>query len=355
MKTADKLLIRALKGETLKKSPPIWLMRQAGRYLPEYRETRAAAGSFLELCYNPVLATEVTLQPIRRFGLDAAILFSDILVVADALGQKVGFEEGRGPVLEALKDGKDLAQLGLGRFHEHLGPVYETVSRIRAALPAETALIGFAGAPWTVAAYMVEGGGSKEFHVARTFARREPAAFGALIGLLTEATAEHLLAQIRAGAEAVQLFDSWAGLLPEPEFERWCAAPVARIAARIKESHPDVPVIAFPRGAGVLYRRLAGVDAVDALSLDTTVPLAWAVEALGPACVLQGNLDPVALLVGGGALRAETERIVRALGSGSPAPRPFVFNLGHGVLPETDPAHVAALVERVRSLHLSTA
>ena len=352
---SDKLLLRALRGRPVPR-PPIWLMRQAGRYLPEFQEVRRRVPDFLQRCYTPELAEELTLQPVRRFGVDAAILFSDILVVPDALGCPVRFVEGEGPRLEpAVRDAAAIGRLDPARLRGHLAPVYETVRRLRRSLPAEVALIGFAGAPWTVAAYMVEGGGSKEFHVARTFARREPAAFGALIGLLTEATAEHLLAQIRAGAEAVQLFDSWAGLLPEPEFERWCAAPVARIATRIKESHPEVPVIAFPRGAGVLYRRLAGVDAVDALSLDTTVPLAWAVEALGPACVLQGNLDPVALLVGGGALRAETERIVRALGSGSPAPRPFVFNLGHGVLPETDPAHVAALVERVRSLHLSTA
>jgi uroporphyrinogen decarboxylase len=248
-----------------------------------------------------------------------------------------------------VRDAAAIGRLDAARLHDRLAPVYGTLRRLTRSLPPEVALIGFAGAPWTVAAYMVEGGGSKEFQAARAFARREPAAFAALIDRLTEATADYLLAQIRAGAEAVQLFDSWAGLLPEPEFERWCVAPVAAIAARIKESHPDVPVIAFPRGAGVLYRRLAGLGAVDGLSLDTAVPLAWAAEVLGPAVCLQGNLDPVALLVGGEALRAEAERIVRALGG-----RPFVFNLGHGVLPETDPDHVAALVDHVRSMRPPT-
>ncbi|HET6520707.1 MAG TPA: uroporphyrinogen decarboxylase, partial [Geminicoccaceae bacterium] len=324
--------------------PPVWLMRQAGRYLPEFREVRRRVPDFLERCYAPEIALELTLQPIRRFRLDAAILFSDILVVPDALGCRVRFVEGEGPRLDPVRSAAAVARLDAGRLRAHLAPVYETVARLRRSLPGDVALIGFAGAPWTVAAYMVEGGGSKEFHAARALARREPEAFGALIDLLTGATVDHLLAQIEAGAEAVQLFDSWAGLLPEPEFERWCVAPVAAIAARIKESHPDVPVVAFPRGAGVLYRRLADLDGVDALSLDTTVPLRWAVEALRPVRCLQGNLDPVALLVGGDGLRAEAGRIVRAFGR-----RPFVFNLGHGVLPETDPGHVALLVEHLRS------
>ncbi len=347
---AGKLLLRALRGQPIPR-PPVWLMRQAGRYLPEFRAVRARVPDFLERCYAPELAEELTLQPVRRFGVDGAIVFSDILVVPDALGCAVRFVEGEGPRLAPARSAAEIARLDPGRLHDHLAPVYETLTRLRRSLPPEVTLIGFAGAPWTVAAYMVEGGGSKEFVAARIFGRREPEAFARLIELLTEATTQHLLAQIRAGAEAVQLFDSWAGLLPEPEFERWCVEPVSRIAVRIRESHPDVPVIAFPRGAGVLYRRLAGLEAVAGLSLDTTVPLDWAVGALGPSCCLQGNLDPVALLVGGGAMHAEAERIVRTLGRRGP----FVFNLGHGVLPETDPDHVLALVDHLRSLRLPTA
>ena len=343
-----KPLLRALGGESTPR-PPVWLMRQAGRYLPEFREIRRRVPDFLARCYDPDIAEELTLQPLRRFQLDAAILFSDILVVPDALGCPVRFIEGEGPRLpEPVRSAADVARLDAGRLRAHLRPVYETVARLRRSLPGDAALIGFAGAPWTVAAYMVEGGGSKEFHGARAFARREPAAFAALIDLLADATADHLLAQIEAGAEAVQLFDSWSGLLPEPEFERWCVAPVAAIAARIKASHPDLPVIAFPRGAGVLYRRLAALEAVDAVGLDTTVPLDWAVQALRPpARCLAGNLAAGALRGGGAGRRVAAARPARTPGRGG---RPFVFNLGHGVLPETDPAHVAALVDHLRAL-----
>jgi len=326
--------------------PPIWLMRQAGRYLPEYRALRQQAGSFLELCYTPDLATEITLQPVRRFGLDAAILFSDILVVADALGCPVAFVEGRGPQLQPVRHRAALARLDLTRLKAHLAPVYETVRRVRAALPASTALIGFAGAPWTVAAYMVEGEGSKEFYAARAFARSDPDGFGGLIELLCDATTAHLLAQIEAGAQIVQLFDSWAGVLPEPEFVRWCQVPAARIVAALKQAHPEVPVIAFPRGAGVLYRSYAAAVPVDGISLDTTVPLAWARRELAGVC-LQGNLDPVALLAGDAVWRAEAGRIIQAL-----AGRRFVFNLGHGVLPDTDPAAVGGLVDFVKAQRL---
>jgi uroporphyrinogen decarboxylase len=338
-------VIGALRREPQPRAP-VWLMRQAGRYLPEYRALRAEAGSFLELCYTPALAREITLQPVRRFGLDAAILFSDILVVPDALGCAVAFVEGAGPRLAPVRSAAEVARLRLEDVVPRLAPVYETVALLRRELPAATALIGFAGAPWTVAAYMVEGEGSKEFYAARTLARREPVTFARLIELLTEATIAHLEAQIIAGADVVQLFDSWAGVLPEPELERWSIAPLAEIARRLKRSHPDVPVIGFPRGAGAYARRLAEAAPLDGLSLDTTVPIGELRRALPTLC-LQGNLDPIALLAGGPELLREAERIVAGLGSG-----PFIFNLGHGVLPETDPAQVAALVEHLRSLPL---
>jgi uroporphyrinogen decarboxylase len=319
-------------------------MRQAGRYLPEYRSLRQEAESFLNLCYTPELAVEITLQPVRRFGMDAAILFSDILVVPDALGCDVRFEEGAGPKLAPIRTQDDLRRLALDGLEDRLAPVYATLRLLRARIPEKTALIGFAGAPWTVAAYMVEGETSKEYARARTLARREPALFGTLIELLVEATTAHLLAQIEAGAQVVQLFDSWAGVLPEPEFVRWCQKPAARIVAALKAARPDVPVIAFPRGAGALYPSYQDTVAADGLGLDTTVPLAWARRALPGVC-LQGNLDPIALLVGGRTMRAEAERIVAALAGSR-----FVFNLGHGVLPETDPAAVAELVHLIKSL-----
>jgi len=324
-------------------------MRQAGRYLPEYRALRSRAGSFLQLCYSPEMAAEITLQPVRRFGVDGAIVFSDILVVCDALGCPVAFVEGKGPQLEPVRDRQALASLSRSAQREHLAPVYETLRLVAKALPDEVALIGFGGAPWTLAAYMVEGEGSRELLQARRLARCEPELFGALIELLTAAVGDHLLAQIEAGAEVVQIFDSWAGVLPEPEFRRWCVRPVAALVARIKEVRPDVPVIVFPRGAGALYRAVASDVPADGLSLDTTVPLDWAVEQLSGRC-LQGNLDPVALLAGGEGLRRETSRILDVMGRAGA----FVFNLGHGVLPETDPQAVAALVDQVKSADLAS-
>jgi uroporphyrinogen decarboxylase len=340
-----KAFLAALAGEK-RARPPVWLMRQAGRYLPEYRAVRSGVGSFLELCYTPELAVEVTLQPIRRYGFDAAILFSDILVVPDALGAEVRFVEGEGPQLTPLRGEADLARLGLSGLHEHLEPVYETVRRLAAALPPEVALIGFAGAPWTLAAYMVEGGGSKEFLAARRLARREPLLFGRLIDLLTEAVTLYLSRQVEAGAEALQLFDSWAGVLPEPELRHWCIEPTRRIVEALRARHPDVPVIAFPRGIGASYAAFAREVPVQGLSLDTTVPVAWAARELQgekPLC-LQGNLDPVALLGDRGDLVREASRIVGAYGN-----RPFVFNLGHGVSQETPPEAVACLVDYLKS------
>jgi uroporphyrinogen decarboxylase len=323
--------------------PPIWLMRQAGRYLPEYRAVRQRTRSFLELCYTPELAVEVTLQPIRRFGMDAAILFSDILVVADALGCGVEFVEGEGPKLAPVRDRPAIERLSAASLQERLSPVYEAVRHLSSALPQDVALIGFAGAPWTVAAYMVEGQGSREFASARSFAWRDPVGFERLIGLLTTATTDHLLEQIRAGAEVVQLFDSWAGVLSEPEFIRWSQVPLANITRAIRQAHPEVPVILFPRGAGARYGGFVRAVAPDGIGLDTGVPLGWARKELAPVC-LQGNLDPVALAAGGEVLRNETLRILSTLSGVS-----FVFNLGHGVLPETDPSAVAALVNQVKS------
>jgi uroporphyrinogen decarboxylase len=339
------LLVAALQRRFVVR-PPIWLMRQAGRYLPEYRSLRQQSGDFMELCYSSELAAEATLQPVRRFGLDAAILFSDILVVPDALGCEVTFEQGAGPRLDPVRDSAAIDKLRRDGLAERLAPVYEALRLVRRSLPPAIAVIGFAGAPWTLAAYMIEGGASADFAMARAFALGQPDSFARLIAVLGEAVFAHLDAQIEAGADVVQLFDSWAGILPEPEFERWCQAPLAQIVTRLKARHPEVPIIAFPRGAGVRYRSFVRAVPVDGVSLDTAVPLAWAREALPDVC-LQGNLDPAALVAGGAIACREARRIVEALGD-----RPFVFNLGHGVLPQTDPAAVAALVDYVKSVRL---
>jgi uroporphyrinogen decarboxylase len=340
--TGGKLLLDALHGYA-RTQPPVWLMRQAGRYLPEYRALRAEASSFLEFCYRPDLAVEATLQPIRRFGMDGAILFSDILVVPDALGQRVAFVEGQGPVLEAIGDARAVARLETATVVERLAPVYEAVRRLVRALPSEVTLIGFAGAPWTVATYMVEGGGSRDFARVKRWAFAAPDDFQRLIDILVEVTAAHLCAQLEAGAHAVQLFDSWAGVLPEPAFRRWCIAPVRAVVERVKARQAGAPVIAFPRGAGVLYAGYAAATGADAVSIDSAVPLDWARRSVQTEAVVQGNLDPVMLLAGGQAMADEVVRIREALGGG-----PFVFNLGHGVLPDTPPDHVAALVRLIR-------
>jgi uroporphyrinogen decarboxylase len=328
-------LLRALAGERLER-PAWWLMRQAGRYLPEYRALRAKAGSFVEFCKSPALAAEATLQPVRRFGMDAAILFSDILLVAAALGQPLDYGDD-GPQLAPLDPKDGLATLYRGSISA-LDPVYETVRLVRAALPPEVALIGFAGAPWTVATYMVEGRSSRDFIAIKTWAYSDPAGFGALIDLLVETTVAYLAGQIAAGADVVQLFDSWAGVLPEDEFARVVIAPTRAIVDRVKERFPSVPIIGFPRGAGLLYERYAAESGVDALSIDTMVPVGFARDRLASCLPLQGNLDPLALLVGGAALAEGVARIRAAFGDGA-----FVFNLGHGVLPQTPPEHVAAL------------
>jgi uroporphyrinogen decarboxylase len=334
-------LLRALRRIACDR-PPIWLMRQAGRYLPEYRRIRAEASDFLEMCLTPDLAVEVTLQPIRRFALDAAILFSDILVVPHALGQPVRFEEGHGPILEPLRDPASLTRLRFDGLQERLAPVYETVRRLRAALPADVTLIGFSGAPWTLASYMVEGGGSKDYAVVKRWAYADPAGFGRLIDLLVDAVVLHLVAQAKAGAQALQLFDSWIGALPEDEMRCWGLDPARRIVESVKAAVPGVPLIVFPRGAGHGYAAYAERSGADALGLDTTVPLDWAVGTLQPRCTVQGNLDPVLLAVGGEPMRAAALRILDRLGGG-----PLVFNLGHGVLPHTPPDNVASLCEIV--------
>jgi uroporphyrinogen decarboxylase len=321
-------------------------MRQAGRYLPEYRAVRAKAGDFLDLCFTPDMAVEVTLQPVRRYGFDAAILFSDILVVPHALGQAVRFVEGEGPKLAPVRQVKDLRNLSADRLRgveSPLAPIYETVAAVRDALPAETALIGFAGSPWTVACYMVEGGISRDFHIVKRWAMGDPEGFAPLIDLIVEATVEYLLRQVEAGADVLQLFDSHAGVLPDGAYERWVVDPNRRIVAALRAKHPRVPLIGFPRGSGARYEAFVAATGVSAVSVDSAVPVAWAAQMLQPHAVVQGNLDPVYLLGGGVAMRKAARSIVEGLGHG-----PMIFNLGHGVIKETPPEHVAELVACVR-------
>ncbi len=333
-------IMRVLSGETLT-PPPLWLMRQAGRYLPEYRETRAKAGSFLDLCYTPDHAVEVTLQPIRRYGFDAAILFSDILVIPDALRRNVRFSEGLGPEMDPIDEAGILALKPEGVI-AYLEPVMETVRRLRRDLPAETTLLGFCGAPWTVATYMIAGHGTPDQAPARLFAYRYPKAFEHLLMLLAEISADYLVAQIDAGADAVQIFDSWAGVLGEKEFEAFAIKPVAKMIASIKARRPHAKIIAFAKGAGYLLKAYRQKTGADAIGLDWSVPLAFARELQkdGP---VQGNLDPMRVVAGGKALDDGIDAILQQLGSG-----PLIFNLGHGITPQADPANVARLVERVR-------
>jgi uroporphyrinogen decarboxylase len=341
-----KRFLRSLDGEAVW-PPPVWLMRQAGRYLPEYRKVRATARDFVALCVNPELATEVTLQPIRRYGFDAAILFSDILMLPWALGHGLEFKEGEGPVLPPLRDEAAVAALDPSRVIDRVEPIMETVRRIRAGLLAEgfadTALIGFAGAPFTVACYMIEGGGSKDFANVRTMAYGQPALFQRLIDTLTDATIEYLSAQVVAGAEALMLFDSWAGVLSALQFRAHVIAPAARIVAALRARHPGVKLIGFPRLAGVMVGEY-GATGVDGVGIDTGADIAVAAEMLPAHIAVQGNLDPLAVVAGGAALKTEAESILDAMRG-----RPFIFNLGHGIVPQTPPEHVAALLEIVRA------
>jgi uroporphyrinogen decarboxylase len=337
-----KPLMSVLSGEK-KAIPPLWLMRQAGRYLPEYRAIRSNAGSFLDLCFNPALAAEITLQPIRRFGFDAAILFSDILVVPHALGQHVSFEEGNGPRLDRIDNPSALRRLPREIDHAKLMPVYETIGLVKQQLPRAIALLGFCGAPWTVATYMIAGGGSADQLPARRFAYQHPDVFLELIELLVEASASYLIRQFEAGVDAVQIFDTWAGILSPDEFRKWCIEPCARIVAKVREAFPAAKVIGFPRGAGTKLKQYAAAVAVDAIGLDWMIDLDFAREQIQQLRPVQGNLDPLALLVGGAALDRSVDAILDAFAAG-----PFIFNLGHGVLPETPIAHVERLVARVR-------
>lgn len=326
---------------------PFWLMRQAGRYLPEYCALRKNSKSFLDLVYDPQSASEVTLQPIRRFGMDGAILFSDILVIPDALGQKVVFETGEGPKLQALNDEMDLRDLNLDRVEKHLFPVFETIKLVREKLAHEgfdqTALIGFCGSPWTVACYMVEGTGSKNFSKTKKWAIDRPESFQKLINIITAASCIYLSAQIKAGVEALQLFESHAGMLEGDQFEKWIIEPTFKICEYLKDFHADIPVIGFPRACGKLALDYALETRVDCIGLGYDVDLEWAVRELSPHLPLQGNLDPQLLLAGGSALAESLEKIYTALKG-----KPFIFNLGHGVIKETPPEHVEQLRDIVR-------
>lgn len=333
-------VLQGIKSDT----PPVWLMRQAGRYLPEYLATRAKAGSFLDLCYNPELATEVTLQPIRRYGFDASILFSDILVVPHALGQELSFAENHGPQLGVLPN--DI-HFDASDFHQKLEPVYQTIEGIRAGLMTEgfsdTALIGFSGAPWTLACYMIDRKGSKDFAATRIMALKEEEKFAKLIDLLVAAISSYLIKQIERGAEIVQIFDSWAGVLPPAQFTKWVIEPTVRIVKNIREVYPNTPIIGFPKGAGVLYPDYAIATGITAIGFDTQMPVSWVREHLQPHIVVQGNLDPFTLAAGGQNLFKSADTILSTL-----ADKPFIFNLGHGIDKSTSPDHVKQLVDHIR-------
>lgn len=334
--------LSALQGQSVS-PPPIWLMRQAGRYLPEYQDVRRQKAGFLDLCFDSDSAAEVTLQPIRRFGFDAAILFSDILVVPHALGQPVSFVEGEGPKLEPIRSEEGVRELILGKVESAVTPVWRTVEKVRSSLPPEVALIGFAGAPWTVATYMVEGGGTKDFATVKGFALSQPEAFQDLIDRVVEASILYLAGQISAGAQVIKLFDSWAGAVPADQFGAWVIEPTRRIVSAIKQRFPGIPVIGFPRGSGVLYHRYVEALDIDAVAVDPAVPLDQMRE-LQQKLPVQGNLDPAYLLAGGEIQQRAVNSLLSALADG-----PFLFNLGHGINRLTPPEHVAALVEQVRS------
>lgn len=338
--------MRVLDGERFD-VPPVWLMRQAGRYLPEYRETRKKAGGFLDLCYSPEFAVEVTLQPIRRFGFDASILFSDILVIPDAMGREVRFVEGRGPVLEPIKlhEAEQLvadADMVEGAM-DHLQPVIATVRELRRQLPNQTTLLGFCGAPWTVATYMIAGGSSSDQAASRIFGHANPVVMENMLDVLAELSAHYLIAQLKAGADAVQIFDSWSGVLAGDEFDRWCVKPVKKIVDRVRGKIPNAKIIGFPKGASFELDRYRERTGVDMIGLDWTVPVSVArkLQSSGP---IQGNLDPTRLVAGGKALEEGVERLMRELVSG-----PYVFNLGHGITPDTPIAHVEHMLEMIRN------
>lgn len=340
--TSKKTILRVLDGEKIS-PPPIWLMRQAGRYLPEYKQTRAEAGSFLDLCYNPELASEVTLQPIRRFGFDGSILFSDILVIPDALGQPLWFVEGEGPRLEPITE-KTFADLDLNRLHTHLKPVYETVVRVKEELPEETTFLGFCGAPWTVATYMVAGKGTTDQGPARRLAGSNPALFGQLIDLLVEASSQYLIKQFNSGVDAVQVFDTWAGVLSPDDFDKWCVQPVKKIIQAVRQEVPDARFIGFPKGAGTKLMHFCTQTNVNAVGLDWTIDIPSTLAQLPKGIASQGNLDPVKLVTGGEGLDQAIDKVLEGFKD-----HPHIFNLGHGITPDVPLSHVERLINRVRS------
>lgn len=340
---AQKTTLRALAGETLP-TPPIWMMRQAGRYLPEYRATRAEAGDFLSLCYNSALATEVTLQPIRRYGFDASILFADILLVPQALGADLWFVTGEGPRLSTITDQAGVDALKQpDEIHEHLSPIYDTVGSLSKQLPEETTLIGFAGAPWTVATYMIAGKGTPDQAPAHALKAENRKVFDALMDRITQATITYLNAQIEAGAETVKIFDSWAGSLQGDDFDRYSIAPMRAIVDGVKAKHPNTPIIAFPRGAGERYKGAHAAIGADCIAVDDMVTAEWVAENVQPDGCVQGNLKSSHMVTGGQDLIDETRRIVDALSNG-----PHIFNLGHGITPDADPANVQLMIDTVR-------
>jgi uroporphyrinogen decarboxylase len=342
----DKPLLAVLKGQR-QPTPPIWMMRQAGRYLPEYRQVREQAGSFLKLCFNPELAAEVTLQPIRRFGFDGAILFSDILVVPHALGQEVTFEAGEGPRLDPLADRGGLSRLSGKLDQSIVGSVYETVRRVRRSLSSDVTFLGFCGAPWTVATYMVAGRGGDDQAAARLFAYRDPDGFQLLVDRLVESSVDYLVGQIEAGVDAVQIFDTWAGVLPDAEFRRWSVEPIARIMAGVRQRAPGVPVIVFPRGAGSRLAWFVADGAPEAVGLDWMAEAGFVSREIQPRTAVQGNVDPLALKAGGKALDDAVDGVLEAYSKGR-----LIFNLGHGILPDTPVAHVEQMIARVRATGL---
>jgi uroporphyrinogen decarboxylase len=338
-----KKLLRVLGGKH-EIVPPLWLMRQAGRYLPEYRAVREKAGGFLDLCFNPRLAAEVTLQPVRRFGFDAAILFSDILVVPLALGRKVEFLAGEGPKLEPMRDVDALAGMHDVADRDIFNSIYQTINHVKAELDDNTALIGFCGAPWTVATYMVAGEATIDQAPARLFAFRDPENFSRLIDRLAEASIDYLVGQFEAGADCVQIFDTWAGVLGPEQFERWCIAPTQKIVDGVRRRIPQAKIIGFPRGAGAMTLPYVEMTGVNAVGIDWTFARSIARDALQSRVPVQGNVDPIALLAGGSALDREVDDVLKELGDG-----PLIFNLGHGILPDTPIANVERMLKRVRS------
>ncbi len=340
--SVNKKLLNVLNGQR-EKIPPAWMMRQAGRYLPEYRATREKAGSFLDLCFNPQLAAEVTLQPIRRFHFDGCILFSDILVIPYALGRRVDFVAGEGPKLEPIEDAETARSIRREVDHGKLDPIYQTIGLVKAQLPEDVTFLGFCGAPWTVATYMIAGHGTSDQEPARLFAYRHPDAFDDLLQVLVKASAEYLIRQLKAGVDAVQIFDTWAGILPPAEFARWCIAPVRKIMLLVRDEIPDAKIIAFPRGAGTQLERYVTEIPLNAVGLDWMVDKTYARERIQSVKPVQGNLDPLVLIAGGEALDRSVDEVMAAFSDG-----PFIFNLGHGITPQTPIANVERMLARVR-------